>query len=97
MGSKTNEASPSDRPAVGGGGDVARMASIAAFFITLEDSSVMKHRVSSDIIFALGCSSFTKPLNGSCSPSQRLELLDHILHDSFVNGPLRHSSGVKQK
>lgn len=43
------------------------MASVPAFFIPMEASSVMEHRVTRDIIFALGCSSFTKYRNGCCS------------------------------
>ena len=43
------------------------MASVTAFFIPMEASSLMEHRVSCDIIFALGCSSFTKSRNGCCS------------------------------
>ena len=43
------------------------MASVTAFFIPMEASSIMEHRVRRDIIFALGCSSFTKSLNGCCS------------------------------
>lgn len=42
------------------------IASVTAFFIPME-ASIMEHRVSRDIIFALGCSSFTKSRNGCCS------------------------------
>lgn len=49
----------------------ALMASVTAFFITLEASSTIERKVSRDIIFALGCSSFTKSLKGSCSTTQK--------------------------